>query len=128
MYDVWTERGGGPPPSEQVPMIPKDLIPTVAARFKALGDPGRLAILAALRDGERSVSELVEATGRSQPNVSQHVGALARVGFVAGRREGNRVYYRIADTYVEKICEAVCDGLAERVRREGQALRSRRQA
>src|SRR5512141_1310018 len=93
------------PASEQVPMIPDDLIPTVAERFKALGDPGRLAILSALQGGEKNVSELVEATGRSQPNVSQHVGALARAGFVAARREGNHVYYRVADPYVEKICE-----------------------
>lgn len=107
-------------------MIPKELIPTVAARFKALGDPGRLAILAALQDGEKGVSELVEITGRTQPNVSQHVAALARVGFVAGRREGNRVFYRVSDPYVARICDAICDGMAERVQREGAALRLRR--
>jgi DNA-binding transcriptional ArsR family regulator len=107
-------------------VIPRELIPTVAARFKALGDPGRLAILAALQGGELAVSELVEATGRSQPNVSQHLAALSRAGFVAARREGNRVFYAVSDPYVERICSAVCDGMADRVRREGQALRRRR--
>ncbi len=115
--------GDTPPPTVQVQMIPDELIPTVAARFKALGDPGRLAILAALQTGERNVSQLVEATGRLQPNVSQAVAALARAGFVASRREGTPVYYRLADPYVERICQAVCDGLAERIRRDGQALR-----
>ena len=118
--------GAWPPLPEQVLMVPKELIPTVAARFKVLGDPGRLSILAALQHGEKSVSELVEITGRTQPNVSQHVAALARVGFVAARREGNRVFYRVSDPYVVRICEAVCDGMAERVQREGAALRLRR--
>jgi DNA-binding transcriptional ArsR family regulator len=107
-------------------MVPKELISTVATRFKALGDPGRLAILSALQDGEKSVSELVEATGRSQPNVSQNLAALARVGFVAARREGNRVFYRVSDPYLARICNAVCDGMVERVRREGVAFQRRR--
>ena len=109
-----------------VTVIPRDLIPTVAARFKALGDPGRLAILAALQSGEMGVSDLVEATGRSQPNVSQHLGALSRAGFVAARREGNRVFYSVSDPYVERICAAVCDGMADRVQREQRALRGRK--
>jgi DNA-binding transcriptional ArsR family regulator len=91
------------------------LIPAVAARFKALSDPGRLAILAALQDGERSVSQLVATTGRSQPNVSQHVASLARAGLVASRRDGNRVFYRIADPCVAQICDAVCDSLGARL-------------
>jgi DNA-binding transcriptional ArsR family regulator len=102
-------------------MIDPKLIPIVAARFKALGDPGRLAILQALGGGERSVSDLVEITGRSQPNVSQNAGALARAGFVAARREGNRVFYRVTDPYVAQICQAVCSGLLKQMKRE-QAL------
>jgi DNA-binding transcriptional ArsR family regulator len=102
----------------EVAMIDPELIPVVASRFKVLGDPGRLAILQALQEGERSVSELVGATGRSQPNVSQHVASLARAGFVSSRREGNRVYYRIADPYVSRICQAVCDGLVKQLERD----------
>ena len=103
-------------------MIDPKLIPIVAARFKALGDPGRLAILQALQDGERSVSDIVEATGRSQPNVSQSVAALARAGFVAARREGTRVFYRIADPYVAQICQAVCDGLVKQIQQGRSVL------
>ncbi len=103
-------------------MIDPKLVPIVAARFRALGDPGRLAILQVLGQGERSVSQIVLATGRSQPNVSQHIAALARAGFVAARREGNRVFYRIADSYVARICEAVCDGLRKQMRRERELV------
>jgi DNA-binding transcriptional ArsR family regulator len=93
---------------KEAEMIEPELIPLVAQRFKALGEPARLALLAALQQGERSVSQLVEATGRGQPNVSQHLKELVHARLVAARREGSHVYYRIADHYVTRICDAVC--------------------
>ena len=99
-----------------------NLIPLVAARFKALADPRRLALLSALQGGERTVNELAETTKRPQPNVSQHLASLARAGLVEARREGTRVYYRIADPYVLRICDAVCDSLAT----EGRAEKKKR--
>ena len=104
-------------------MIDPALIPAVAARFKLLGDPGRLAILSALQSGEKSVGELAAASGRSQPNVSQHLAALAQARFVAMRREGNRVFYRVADPCLAQICEAVCKSLAGRVREEHKLMK-----
>jgi DNA-binding transcriptional ArsR family regulator len=115
------------------PVIDRELIPQVAARFKALADEGRLALLSALQRGEKSVGELTVATGRSQPNVSQHLASLTRAGLLAARREGNRVYYRIADPTVLRICDAVCDSLVAHAREErrqqavaAQARRRRR--
>ena len=108
-------------------MIDADLIPLVAARFKALADEGRLALLSTLQGGEKSVGELAEATGRPQPNVSQHLASLTHAGLVEARREGNRVFYRIADPTVMRICDAVCNSLVARVR-EGkrQSIEARR--
>lgn len=105
-------------------MIDPELIPVVAARFRALGEPGRLEILQAMQAGEQSVSALVSATGRSQPNVSQHLAQLAAAGLVGARREGQRVFYRVTDPYLARICEAVCDSLAEHVRGQGQRLQA----
>jgi DNA-binding transcriptional ArsR family regulator len=106
------------------------LIPLVAARFKALADPGRLALLSVLQAGERTVGDLAARTGRAQPNVSQHLGNLSRAGLVRARREGNRVFYRIADPYVLRICDAVCDSLVEEARsderRQAALVRTRR--
>jgi ArsR family transcriptional regulator len=99
-------------------VIDAALIPRVAARFKALSDEGRLALLSALSRGERSVGELAFATGRPQPNVSQHLASLAHAGVVAARKDGTRVYYRIADPTVLRICDAVCDSLAGHAREE----------
>ena len=105
-------------------MIDEELIPRVAARFRALGDEGRLALLASLQRGERSVGELAEATGRSQPNVSQHLASLTHAGLVEARRDGTRVFYRIADPTVLRICDAVCDSLGGR----GEEVRHRRRS
>ncbi len=109
-------------------MIDADLIPRVAARFRALADEGRLALLSALQRGERSVGELAELTGRPQPNVSQHLASLTHAGLVEARRDGTRAFYRIADPTILRICEAVCDRLAahERARRPARAPRRRR--
>jgi DNA-binding transcriptional ArsR family regulator len=104
-------------------VIDPALIPAVAARFKVLGDPGRLAILSALQSGEKSVGDLVTAVGRSQPNVSQQLAALAQARFVAMRREGSRVFYRVADPWLAHICEAVCDSLAGRLRAEQKVMK-----
>jgi DNA-binding transcriptional ArsR family regulator len=111
-------------------MIDAELIPLVAARFKALSDEGRLALLSALQRGEKSVGGLAEATGRPQPNVSQHLANLTHAGLVASRKDGTRVFYRIADPTVLRICDAVCDSLVARTREErrqtGETRRRRR--
>ena len=60
----------------------------VAGVFSVLSEPGRLGLVQALRDGPLTVSELVEASGMKQPNVSKHLGLLHLRGLVKRRREG----------------------------------------
>lgn len=100
-------------------LIDPELIPGVAARFKALSDPGRLCLLVELHAGEKSVGELVKTTRRSQPNVSQQLSSLARAGLVSCRRDGHRIFYSIADRYLRRICDAVCKSLAAEAPRRG---------
>ena len=90
----------------------------VAERFRVLGDPVRLRLLQALEPGEKSVAELVEATGASQANVSKHLQLLLRAGVVERRREGLFVYYSIRDARVFQLCDVVCGSLAEHYARE----------
>lgn len=71
-----------------------------AKLFRGCADPSRLSLLEALRDGERCVSELVEATGLTQSNVSGHLTCLRDCGLVVSRQEGRFVYYRLADPEV----------------------------
>jgi ArsR family transcriptional regulator len=94
----------------------------IASRFRLLGEPLRLKILNALRDGELSVTELVEETGAGQANVSKHLGLLLTGGLVARRKEGNLAYYYIADETIFQLCETVCDSLGVRLAAQGDAF------
>ncbi len=75
----------------------------VAKYFRGFGEPTRLRILELLADGERSVGELVEATGEPQPKVSNHLACLRWCGFVESRRQHRTVYYQLADDRVLQI-------------------------
>lgn len=91
--------------------LPDPLAELIAERFAALAEPTRIKLLDRLRDGEASVSELVEACGTSQQNVSKHLRVLADAGLVSRRRDGNFARYAIADEMVMRICGEVCGGI-----------------
>lgn len=88
----------------------------VAEHFRALGEPTRLLLLNALRDGERSVSELVEATGLGQANTSRHLSLLHSLDFVNRRREGVNVLYSLADPRIFELCDIMCGRMGEEAR------------
>lgn len=92
-----------------------ELMELVAERFRVLSDPARLRILSALRDGERSVSGIVDVTGLSQANVSKHLALLHTVGFVRRRKEGLFTYYALADKDVFRLCDVMCGRIAAEV-------------
>jgi ArsR family transcriptional regulator len=97
----------------------------IADRFKALGEPTRLRLLNALRDGECSVGELAERIGGGQANVSKHLQVLLHQGYVTRRKEGTTSWYRIADPEVFTLCELVCGGLEDQLERRRKTLRRR---
>mgnify|MGYP006295189445 CR=1 FL=1 len=105
-----------------------ELLARIAEVLKAMADPTRLRILHSLNAGEHCVSEILEAVGGSQANVSKHLSVLKRAGLVDCRRDGLNVYYRILDAGVFTICRNVCDSLELRVDREHQAILRGRQA
>ncbi|RMD49151.1 MAG: transcriptional regulator [Alphaproteobacteria bacterium] len=78
-----------------------------AVLMKALSNPCRLMILCLLADGEKSVHELEERLAVRQPTVSQHLARLRAEGFVATRREGRQIYYRLADERVRRVLDAL---------------------
>lgn len=67
---------------------------------RALADPKRLCVLESLAEGEVSVSDLSSRVGCQVPNMSQHLAVLRSAGLVSTRRDGNNVYYRLADSRV----------------------------
>jgi DNA-binding transcriptional ArsR family regulator len=80
--------------------VPSPLHRYKAEFFKALAHPTRLALLDALRQGEKSVSELQEELGVEQSSLSRQLAFLRERGFLEARRQGASVYYRVADPEV----------------------------
>jgi DNA-binding transcriptional ArsR family regulator len=74
-----------------------------AAIARALADPKRLCVLERLAEGERSVSDLSREVGCQVPNMSQHLAILRTAGIVVSRRDGNTIFYRLADQQVLEI-------------------------
>lgn len=103
------------------PLSPQALL-LVAARFRVLGEPLRLAILQRLSAGECSVNELAAGLGTTQPNVSKHLKLLQQADLVARRQEKNTVFYSLADETVFQLCDLVCDRLKERFEAQADAL------
>ena len=76
-----------------------------AAVARALADPKRLCVLESLAAGEVSVGELATRVSCQIPNMSQHLAVLRSAGLVTARRDGNTVYYRLADPRVLEACQ-----------------------
>ncbi len=74
-----------------------------ARMFSVLSDPARLEILLSLCCRKGCVSELQLATGRAQPNVSQHLRVLRDAGLVDCRREGRKACYSIRKPEVKRL-------------------------
>jgi DNA-binding transcriptional ArsR family regulator len=104
--------------------LPTPLVERVAERFRVLGEPMRIRLLEAMREGEKSVKELQEATGASQQNVSQHLGVLLRARIVERRKEGNFSLYSIADPVVFSLCDDVCGGLRQELEQLDDLLKA----
>lgn len=85
------------------------LFDALASVAQALGSGRRAEIVDVLAQGERSVEELAGEISQSVANTSQHLRVLARAGLVRSRREGTRVFYRLASDRVEELWSAVRD-------------------
>ena len=103
----------------------RELLEQLADRFKALAEVNRLAVLSELRTGERTVSELIDDTGLNQANLSKHLTQLHRLGFVARRKEGLNVYYRLSDKDVFRLCDIMCGRMEREAETRSATLRRR---
>lgn len=88
-----------------------------AQLLHGLSDPSRLRILEVLRGDEERVSDLVAATGLSQPNVSRHLACLWGCGLVAREKRGREVYYWLIEGVADLLgaVDAVLDQAGETV-------------
>src|SRR5579883_2660905 len=95
--------------------LPEPMVELIAQRFRVLGEPMRIKLLDRLRDGEATVSELQQALGASQQNVSKHLGILHAAGLVSRTKHGNSVRYAISEPEVFDLCDQVCGGVRRQI-------------
>ena len=88
--------------------------------FKVLSETSRLQILCSLKTGAKNVTQITEASGLGQANVSKHLKMLAQAGIVSKRQEGVCMYYQIASPFIFELCELVCDALSVQIQQQTQ--------
>lgn len=88
-----------------IAMNPADMLSRAADAekyLKTIANKTRLMILCSLLENERSVTDLLANITVTQPVISQHLALLREAELVATRREGQTIYYRLADERVER--------------------------
>lgn len=83
----------------------------VANLFRAFADPTRLMIIQELKEGELTVSEIVDQLTTTQANISKQLKLLYEAGLLSRRKQGTQVLYAIADPMVFELCRTVCEKL-----------------
>ncbi len=87
---------------------------------KTLASPKRIEILNALKEGEKTVSELVEILGVPKANVSQHLAVMRHKGILRSRREGINIYYSVSNKKVIDACILMREVLMDQMKEKGK--------
>lgn len=111
------------PPSDstQFPLSPAALA-LMADFFKVLSEVSRLQIICCLKSGAKNVTQIIEATGLGQANVSKHLKLLAQAGIVTRTQQGVSVYYEIASPFLFEVCDLVFASLVAQMQQQHQQL------
>lgn len=107
--------------SERVNLSPAAL-GLMANFFKVLSEVSRLQIVCSLKSSAKNVTEIIEATGLGQANVSKHLKILTQAGIVSREQRGVSVYYQIASPFLFDLCDLVYDALSVQVQQQGRYL------
>lgn len=78
-----------------------------AGVFQVLANPTRIHIVECLRDGEITVSGILERVPIEPSNASQHLAVLRAKGLVVNRKEGNLVYYSLRDPLLIEVLDTM---------------------
>lgn len=101
---------------------PDSVVEQVAEIFKAFSQPTRLKIIRRLHKGPATVTQLHEAVGSSQANISKHLQILKNQSIVEVESHGTSREYRLADEDVSQICESVCSYFEDRLSERSDLL------
>jgi ArsR family transcriptional regulator len=90
---------------------------------KTLSSPKRLEIIHALKDGERTVTDLVDELGVPKANVSQHLAVMRHKGVLKTRRKGVNIYYSLVNPKVVRACTLMKEVLTEQMKERSKLLK-----
>ncbi|MFQ5353707.1 MAG: ArsR/SmtB family transcription factor [Thermodesulfobacteriota bacterium] len=93
----------------------KEIFKRQAEICKTMSSPVRMEIIYVLKEGEKSVTELVEATGLTKSNISQHLALLKNAEMVRSRRDGVNIFYSIASPKIVEACRLMREVLMEQL-------------
>lgn len=96
----------------------------VAKLFDLLAEPTRLDILQNLKKTPLSVGQIVDATNAKQSNISKQLGILYDAGLLERERQGNLIFYSIADPMIFDLCALVCGKLRKDAESQLALIRS----
>jgi len=109
-------------------MIKKEFDMTIynlqAEISKTLAHPLRIALLHTLKDGEKTVNELVEILNASQSNISQHLALMRQRQMVKARKNGSSVYYRVANPKISQACDIMREVLMEQLNQKHEIAKN----
>ncbi len=83
-------------------------IKVLSSVFKILSEVSRLKILRCLAEGEKCVTDIINATGLMQANVSKQLKIMQKAGIVECRPAGLQRFYRIINPFIIEICNTIC--------------------
>ncbi|MBN1114686.1 MAG: winged helix-turn-helix transcriptional regulator [Oligoflexia bacterium] len=100
----------------------KDIIKMQSEAYKTFSNPARLQIIQLLCNEEMSAGELVKETGISKANLSQHMSMLVKNSVVKARKQGNYVYYSLADEKIEEACNLMQEVVINGIKRKSKMI------
>ena len=109
-------------PNKLATKINPEILTPVAEYFKVLSEVSRLQILSCLKEKEMNVTELAEATGLGQANLSKHLKVLTQAGILNRQPQGVSAYYSVNDPMIFELCDLVCHRISERMQQQAEYL------
>lgn len=106
----------------QMSQLSPSTLAYLAEFFKVLSEVSRLQIVCCLKSGPKNVTQIIEATGLGQANVSKHLKSLAQGGIVTRTQQGVSAYYEISNPVLFELCDLVCDSIFAQAAQHNQHL------
>jgi DNA-binding transcriptional ArsR family regulator len=100
----------------------KELFKLQADVCKTMANPVRMEIIYALKEGEKTVTELVEIMELTKSNVSQHLSVLKGAEMVSTRRDGQNIFYSIANEKIIEACRLMREVLMEQISKKQKLM------